>query len=71
MAPSWPRKPSIDLSKMNAEMPWLPFSLSVTATATSVSHEIAWVMKFFEPFTVQPSSLGTAVVRVPAESEPA
>ena len=65
------RKPSIDLSKMNAEMPWLPFSLSVTATATSVLQAIACVMKFFEPLTFQPPFERTAFVRVPDASEPA
>ena len=65
------RNPSIDLSKINALMPRLPFSLSVTATATQVWQAMACVIKFFEPFTFHPPLLRTAFVRVPAESDPA
>src|SRR6185369_12157712 len=64
-------KPFIPFSKMNAEIPLLRLLLSVTAIATHVSAWIACVMKFFEPLTIQPPSVRTAVDFVPEASEPA
>src|SRR6185369_1927583 len=64
-------KPFMPFSKMNAEIPLLRCARSVTAIATQVSACIACVMKFFEPLTVQPPSVRTAVDFVPDASEPA
>ena len=55
---------------MNAEMPFAPFDLSVTAMITSVSAEVPCVMNIFEPFNTQQSPSLTAVVRIAAASLP-
>ena len=57
-------------STTNAEMPFLPAVLSVTASTTAVSAMPPFVMKFLEPFSTQWSPSRTAAVRVPPASDP-
>ena len=57
-------------SRMNAEMPFGPFDLSVTAMITSVSAEVPCVMNIFDPFSTQHAPSLTAVVRIAAASLP-
>ena len=56
---------------MKAEIPRCAFARSVTAMTTIRPPIRPWVMKVFAPFSVQPSSVRDAVVRIPAASLPA
>ena len=52
-------------------MPWWPPSPVVLTAVTTKSARTPLVMKVFEPLTTQPPSTGSALVRMPATSEPA
>ncbi len=65
------QKPAVPFSTIRAEIPCGPFEASVTAMAT---HTSAWpplVVNVFAPFSTQPPSRRSALVRVPPASEPA
>ena len=64
-------KPGVPRSTTKAEMPFLPFDLSVTAITTAVSARPPFVMKVLEPLRIQWSPSRTAVVLVPPASDPA
>src|SRR6266850_1507861 len=63
-------KPFVPFSTTNAAMPLLPFAGSVCAKTIATSAIEPLVMKFFVPFSNQPSPSLRAVVRIAAASLP-
>ena len=73
--PSFPcsgrcEKPLRPFSSKNAVTPFCRAPGSVSARTTKTSPTLPWVMNILAPFRTQPLSLRTAVVRMPAASEP-
>ena len=73
--PSFPwmgrcEKPLMPFSRTKAVMPCCLRSGSVFASTTNVSPTVPWVMNVFVPLRTQPSPRRTAVVFMPAASEP-
>src|SRR5438105_1621142 len=73
--PSFPcsgrcEKPGRPFSSRNAVTPFCLSPGSVSASTTKTSPTVPWVMNILVPFSNQPLSLRTAVVRIPAASLP-
>ena len=64
-------KPGVPFSRIKAEMPLVPWLLSVMAKITKISASLALVMKILEPLTSQWSPLSSATVFCMAASVPA
>src|SRR5438067_7447123 len=64
-------KPFASRGTMNAEMPFGPFVLSVTANTVKTFATCALVMKCFVPFRTHPSPRLLAVVEIDDASDPA
>src|SRR5438128_10209526 len=63
-------KPFMPRSSAKAVMPFCRREGLVRASTTKTSPTEPWVMNIFAPFSTQPLPLRTAVVRIPAASDP-